>query len=79
MKKPKHPTSNNQHPTPNQELRAAQQLRESAAGQRKYDLEERLLVFASAVIDLSEKLPNSRAGRPTKCTYSEAPPIYPNW
>jgi len=29
---------------------------------RKYDLEERLLEFASAVIDVSEKLPNSRAG-----------------
>jgi len=29
---------------------------------RKFDLEERLLEFASAVIDLSEKLPNSRAG-----------------
>jgi four helix bundle protein len=29
---------------------------------RRYDLEERLLEFASAVIDVSEKLPNSRAG-----------------
>ena len=29
---------------------------------RKYDLEERLLEFASAVIDLSEKLPDTRAG-----------------
>lgn len=29
---------------------------------RKYDLEERLLEFASAVIDVSEKLPNSWAG-----------------
>jgi four helix bundle protein len=29
---------------------------------RKYDLEERLLEFASAVMDVSEKLPNSRAG-----------------
>ena len=29
---------------------------------RKFDLEERLLEFASAVIDLSEKLPPSRAG-----------------
>jgi four helix bundle protein len=28
----------------------------------KYDLEERLLEFASAVIDLSERLPASRAG-----------------
>src|SRR2546422_740148 len=30
--------------------------------ERKYDLEERLLEFASAVIDVSEKLPASRAG-----------------
>ena len=29
---------------------------------RKYDLEERLLEFAVEVIDVSEKLPNSRAG-----------------
>ena len=29
---------------------------------RKFDLEIRLLEFASAVIDLSEKLPTSRAG-----------------
>ena len=29
---------------------------------RKFDLEERLLEFASAIIDLSEKLPTSRAG-----------------
>ena len=31
-------------------------------GNRKYDLEVRLLEFASAVIDLSEQLPDSRAG-----------------
>jgi four helix bundle protein len=29
---------------------------------RRFDLEERLLAFASAIIDLSEKLPSSRAG-----------------
>ena len=29
---------------------------------RQYDLEERLLTFAVKVIDVSEKLPNSRAG-----------------
>lgn len=29
---------------------------------RKYDLEDRLLEFASQVIDLAEKLPNTRAG-----------------
>ena len=33
-----------------------------AAAERKYDLEERLLEFAAAVIDVSEKLPNTRAG-----------------
>jgi four helix bundle protein len=34
----------------------------TARTERRYDLEERLLEFASAVIDLSEKLPNTRAG-----------------
>ena len=29
---------------------------------RKYDLEERLLEFAAAIIDITEKLPNTRAG-----------------
>ena len=29
---------------------------------RKYDLEERLLTFAAAIIDVSEKLPGTRAG-----------------
>lgn len=29
---------------------------------QKYDLEERLLEFASVVIDVTEKLPNTRAG-----------------
>ncbi len=32
------------------------------AGRRKFDLEERLLEFAAVVIDVSEKLPNTRAG-----------------
>jgi four helix bundle protein len=69
MKKAKHPTSNIQHPTPNDHRRkpnddsgAALLLREGDTEGRKYDLEERLLQFASSVIDLSEKLPNSRAG-----------------
>jgi four helix bundle protein len=34
----------------------------TASTERKYDLEERLLEFAAAVIDVSEKLPNTRAG-----------------
>jgi len=29
---------------------------------RRYDLEDRLLEFASVIIDVSEKLPNTRAG-----------------
>jgi len=69
MKKAKHPTSNNQHPTHNDDRRtynrdsaAAWLMREGDTEGRKYDLEERLLEFASAIIDLSEKLPNSRAG-----------------
>lgn len=30
--------------------------------ERKYDLEERLLEFAATIIDITEKLPNTRAG-----------------
>ena len=62
MKKRKHPTSNIQHPTPNEEGSEVWGFREGEAGKRRFDLEERLLEFASAVIDLSEKLPNTRAG-----------------
>jgi four helix bundle protein len=35
---------------------------ESNRPKRNYDLEDRLLEFASAIIDVSEKLPNTRAG-----------------
>ena len=45
----KHRTSNIEHRTSN------------AAG-RVFDLEERLLEFASVIIDISEKLPNTRSG-----------------
>ena len=69
MRKTKHPTSNIQPPTPNDGRRSINQdsegawcLHEGGTGGRKFDLEERLLEFASAVIDLTEKLPNSRAG-----------------
>ena len=69
MRQAKHPTSNIQHPTPNDDCRtrnhdsrAAWLLREGDTEGRKYDLEERLLEFASAMIDLSEKLPCPRAG-----------------
>jgi four helix bundle protein len=58
----KHPTSNSQHPAPNESAFDAWMFNDGDRGNRKYDLEERLLEFASAVIDLSEKLPDSRAG-----------------
>ena len=62
MKKGKHPTSNIQHPTPNEVATDIWEFNDGHPGDRKFDLEERLLEFATAVIDLSEKLPNSRAG-----------------
>jgi four helix bundle protein len=78
MKKSKHPTTNIQqptsnighsHPSPNVQEAALEQqggevleFREGEAGKRRFNLEERLLEFASAVIDLSEKLPKTRAG-----------------
>jgi four helix bundle protein len=34
----------------------------NTGGRRIFDLEDRLLAFASVVIDLCEKLPNTRAG-----------------
>jgi len=57
----KHRTSNIEHGTPN-DATGAWALHDGEAGGRKFDLEERLLEFASAVIDLSEKLPNTRSG-----------------
>ena len=60
MKKKKHPTSNIQHPTPIQEHESAWECHDGS--RRKYNLAERLLEFASAVIDLSENLPGTRAG-----------------
>ena len=62
MKRRKHPTSNIQHPTSNEADGEVWEFREGEGGKRRYDLEERLLEFASAVIDLSEKLPTTRAG-----------------
>ena len=41
---------------------AAWEFNEGAGANRKFDLEDRLLEFASAVIDLSESLPTTRAG-----------------
>jgi four helix bundle protein len=62
MKKNQHPTSNIQHPTPKESREDVWVFNDTNSGNRKYDLEKRLLEFASAVIDLSEKLPNSRPG-----------------
>ena len=58
----KHPTSNIQHPTSNGSSGEVWVFNEGEKGNRKFDLEERLLEFASAIIDLSERLPSSRAG-----------------
>jgi four helix bundle protein len=57
-----HLTFNIEHSTPSDDTLADWQLNEGAGGNRKFDLEDRLLNFASAVIDLSESLPNTRAG-----------------
>jgi len=62
MRKGKHRTSNIEHRTLNEADLGGWMLREGDDRGRKFDLEERLLEFASAVIDLSEKLPPSRAG-----------------
>ncbi|MDD5138644.1 MAG: four helix bundle protein [Verrucomicrobiales bacterium] len=58
----KHPTSNIQHPMPKGSASGVLEFNDGSKNNRKFDLEERLLEFASAVIDLSENLPNSRAG-----------------
>jgi hypothetical protein len=62
MKKAEHRTSNVELRTPNGGGEGAWVMHEGKSNDRKYDLEERLLEFASTIIDLSEKLPNSRAG-----------------
>jgi len=62
MKRKKHSTFNIQHSTPSQSETAAWEFHEGGGGSRKFDLEDRLLEFAPAVIDLSESLPPSRAG-----------------
>jgi four helix bundle protein len=60
-------TSNAQHPTPNIEL-GTWRLSELPDGgyarnhTLKYDLEERLLKFAADIVELTESLPNTRAG-----------------
>jgi four helix bundle protein len=60
--KGRHPTANIQHPTSSDAVVKFMTLHDGNGQNRRFDLEERLLEFASAIIDLSEQLPNSRAG-----------------
>ena len=60
--KRKHSTFNIQHSTPKESEVGVWVLNEGNGGDRKFDLEDRLLEFASAIIDLSESLPDTRAG-----------------
>jgi four helix bundle protein len=62
MKNGRHSTFNIQRSTPKNSDGAVLEFNEGAGGSRKFDLEDRLLEFASSSIDLSEMLPNSRAG-----------------
>src|SRR5690348_18155307 len=62
MKKGEHSTFNIQRSTPKDLETAVWRFNEGDGKNRKYDLEDRLLEFASAVIDLSESLPTTRAG-----------------
>jgi four helix bundle protein len=58
----KRPTLNVEPRSLNEDANLPLVLHEGGAGPRQFDLEKRLLEFASAVIDLSEKLPETRAG-----------------
>jgi four helix bundle protein len=62
MKKGKHSTFNIQHSMLKDSEAIIWEFNEGAGGKRKFDLEDRLLEFASAIIDLSEMLPDTRAG-----------------
>jgi four helix bundle protein len=62
MKQGKQPTTNIQHPTPSGEAEEVLIFNGGNSAERKFDLENRLLEFASAIIDLSEALPANRAG-----------------
>ncbi len=62
MKKAEHSTFNIQHSTPKDEATDVLEFNEGEGTSRKFDLEDRLLEFASAVIDLSESLPATRSG-----------------
>jgi four helix bundle protein len=58
----KHSTSNIQHATLNEPVAEVWEFNDGGGEKRKFNLEDRLLEFASAIIDLSEKLPAIRAG-----------------
>jgi len=55
-------TSNIEHPTSNRRGAVVEPSCILGGNTRKFDLENRLLNFASAIIDLSEALPKTRAG-----------------
>ncbi len=61
MRKP--PASNLQPSTPDEAAAEVLEYNEGIGDKRKFDLEDRLLEFASAIIDLSEKLPATRPGK----------------
>jgi len=58
----KHSTFNLQQSTPNEPAAAVWEFNEGPGGSRKFDLEDRLLEFATAIIELTESLPSTRAG-----------------
>ena len=62
MKSAEHSTFNFQPSTPNDEATVVLEFNEGEGASKKFDLEDRLLEFASAVIDLSESLPATRSG-----------------
>ncbi|MCU0783665.1 MAG: four helix bundle protein [Verrucomicrobia bacterium] len=62
MKMGKHSTFNIQHSTPKVSEAVVWEFNDGTGRGWKFDLEDRLLEFASAVIDLSESLPATRSG-----------------
>ena len=64
MKRQKHSTSNMQRSTHKDRDAGADvwEFNEDPGESRKFNLEDRLQEFASAIIDLSESLPDTRAG-----------------
>jgi four helix bundle protein len=62
MKKRNHSTFNIQHSTTQETAATVWEFNDGAPDSRKFDLEDRLLESASAIIDLSESLPPTRTG-----------------